>query len=220
MLDKIKDFLYYISDLLFGAAVIAMVLAIFWYNVGGFFVDNLPEDIGRRIPFATKRVDSQQITMAKLEDDKKISDDKNIKNKKDDAEKSPTTDDKKNPDEKMPDNENPASLVDGEGSTLFSGNPSTDTDVTYNFSSTTADAATDDKPSDTPPNEVTISIPSGSNSEAVAQILADKGMVDDKDGFIYYLVGSGLDTKIMAGDFVIKRGMSYEEIALAITANR
>ncbi len=62
-----------------------------------------------------------------------------------------------------------------------------------------------------------LTIKKGMISESVSKLLAIGGMVDDAKAFNDYLNKNGYSTKLNVGEFKIKKGMSYKEIATLIT---
>ena len=71
----------------------------------------------------------------------------------------------------------------------------------------------------TPPEETvfTLSITSGMTSNRVADILVEQGLVDNGYNFNMYLHENGYASKLRVGDYQIKSGLSYGEIADIIT---
>ena len=52
-MDKLKDFIYEISDLIFGGAVLLIIILISTYQLHGWFNISLPENIEKIIPIST-----------------------------------------------------------------------------------------------------------------------------------------------------------------------
>lgn len=72
-----------------------------------------------------------------------------------------------------------------------------------------------DKNTDSKPNTeeiITIKIPSGSFPPAIANILLEKGLIDNKMDFLIKSQELKLDTKLKSGEFKIKKGISLEEL--------
>lgn len=72
-----------------------------------------------------------------------------------------------------------------------------------------------DKTTDSKPNTeeiITVKIPSGSFPPAIANILLDKGLIDNKMDFLIKSQELKLDTKLKSGEFQIKKGISLEEL--------
>ncbi|WIV13855.1 hypothetical protein [Proteiniborus sp. MB09-C3] len=59
---------------------------------------------------------------------------------------------------------------------------------------------------------ITFKIPSGSFPPAIANILLEKGLIDNKMDFLIKSQELKLDTKLKSGEFNIKKGTSLEEI--------
>ncbi len=64
----------------------------------------------------------------------------------------------------------------------------------------------------------TVVIPGGKDSDGVAQILYNQGVVDDAASFNRYLVDTGMDRKIRSGNKTIPEGATYQQIAAIITS--
>jgi UPF0755 protein len=59
---------------------------------------------------------------------------------------------------------------------------------------------------------VTVHIDEGESPDQIAQDLADKGLVRNKDVFVYYMRYTGARSRLQAGDFVLNRNMSMAQI--------
>ena len=67
------------------------------------------------------------------------------------------------------------------------------------------------------PKVYTFEIKSGVPTQIAAEQLEADGLVESAKDFIKFLEGAGLEKKVRAGTYEIKRGMSYREIAEIIT---
>lgn len=65
--------------------------------------------------------------------------------------------------------------------------------------------------------EVEIKISKGYDSYKTADVLAEHGLIDDKSEFMDRLYKRGKDDKIQYGSFVLKKGMSCDDIIDVIT---
>ncbi|HCJ56413.1 hypothetical protein [Lutispora sp.] len=65
--------------------------------------------------------------------------------------------------------------------------------------------------------EVEIKVSKGYDSYKTADVLAEHGLIDDKNGFMDRLYKRGKDDKIQYGSFILKKGMSYDDIIDVIT---
>lgn len=86
--------------------------------------------------------------------------------------------------------------------------------------STTEEATTEEPTTSTPTVRgelVEIVIERGYSSYTVAQILEEKGVIEDAGDFDKYLSDRDLDVRIATGVHVVAVGASYEEIAATIT---
>ena len=68
--------------------------------------------------------------------------------------------------------------------------------------------------------EVTITIKGGMSSYPVCQMLQEIGVIKDAMDFDNYLIKNGYASRISVGTHTLKIGMSYEEIAIAISDPR
>lgn len=84
-------------------------------------------------------------------------------------------------------------------------------DVTKN--TTEADPSVQDKKKDT----VTLTIAGGDSSYPVCQRLQDLGMIENAEEFDTYLVEQGYASRIRVGTHTLNKGMSFYEIAEAIS---
>ncbi len=64
---------------------------------------------------------------------------------------------------------------------------------------------------------VHILIPGGTGSYAAAKILQDAGLIDNLDAFDEFMVQGGYESKLVVGEYDIKKGSDFETIAKAIT---
>lgn len=64
---------------------------------------------------------------------------------------------------------------------------------------------------------VTIKIDGGSTSYAVCQKLHNAGLIENADEFDTYLVKNGYASRIRVGEYALKKGMSFQDIAEAIS---
>ena len=68
--------------------------------------------------------------------------------------------------------------------------------------------------------EITFNIPDGSFPSKIAEILLNKGLIEDKQVFLTRCVELKLDTKLKPGDFTIKKGTSLDEIIKIIAKQK
>lgn len=80
----------------------------------------------------------------------------------------------------------------------------------------TTEKATEE-PAKTSDETVTIVVDSGMYSEEVAERLMEAGIIDDAYDFNIWLESTGYATALEVGEFQVKKGMSYEEIAKVLT---
>lgn len=67
-----------------------------------------------------------------------------------------------------------------------------------------------------PEEIIKVEIPSGSLATNIANILYNKGLIDDKNQFLFKAQELGLDRKLKSGTFNIKRNSSLETIIKTI----
>lgn len=67
--------------------------------------------------------------------------------------------------------------------------------------------------------QVKIEIPSGSSTNAIAEILYANNLIQDKSVFKYYAKKEGYDVKLKAGEFTLSKSMNVEEILDALVNN-
>lgn len=64
---------------------------------------------------------------------------------------------------------------------------------------------------------IKISVPPGSNSSSIAEILEDKGLIDNSSEFILKTEEMNLSTKLKSGDFELNSDDNLEEIIHILT---
>lgn len=86
------------------------------------------------------------------------------------------------------------------------------TEVTTQAQTTQAETTAEEKG-----ETVTIKIDGGSTSYAVCQKLHNAGLIENADEFDTYLVKNGYASRIRVGEYALKKGMSFQDIAEAIS---
>lgn len=66
---------------------------------------------------------------------------------------------------------------------------------------------------------VTVTVESGMSAVDIAYMLEEKGLVDSADLFVAKLESLDLTSSLQIGDFQMKKGLSYEEVAAILTGN-
>lgn len=100
-----------------------------------------------------------------------------------------------------------------------------DANITENKGGTKENKDTDKPGTEVKPNKsdavgkIIISVQSGMSGVDIAYMLEEKGLVESADLFIAKLESMELAGSLLAGDFELNKGMSYEEIALKLTGN-
>ena len=77
---------------------------------------------------------------------------------------------------------------------------------------TTNSSAATETDAQTGYSEVTITIKQGMTSDSVSKLLYKAGIVDDAKEFNNYIIKAGKSTKILIGEFTIRKGASYDDI--------
>lgn len=220
-MNKIKDFFYNITDIIIAIFILVLIIFGFWYEVGGFFVDNLPDEIGEKIPLPVSNLAREITGVSPAIDDKIPSTDKenikddNIKNTKDieSTSKSMTTEEKfleemaETPEIAKNENTNNIDYEDE--------NKDDSKEINNNQNKKNPPESNEEVPN--PNADITINIPSGSTSEDIAKILHDNGIIQDTNQFVVYLIENNIDTRIHAGTFTFKQNMSLEDISNILT---
>lgn len=91
----------------------------------------------------------------------------------------------------------------------------TEQDVTTEQESTKQSTA--DVPKTTEVTTYEITVAAGSSSYPVCQQLEQLGLIDNAQAYDDYLIEHGYASKISVGTHILKKGMSDEEIAIAIS---
>lgn len=96
---------------------------------------------------------------------------------------------------------------------------SSDEESTTTKEASTEEASVGNETETTPPNsvEVEFTIFSGYSSYDVAKVLEAAGVIENAAEFDSYLAANGYDYRIATGDYKVKIGANFEEIAQMIT---
>lgn len=189
MIDKIKDFIYNISDLIVALLIIVIAAYIISWKVEDIM--DYPEQV---------------IAQTKTE----VSIDSPSTNP--DAEETGTN--SENPDMENPDTDD----TDNNINTDEDSN-STDSNTDSDINSAEEDEESDpvvDSPSQ-PANKIQIDIPSGSPGVKIASLLQKEGLIDSTSKFIDRLEERKLDSKLRAGKFKIPENASLDEVINILT---
>ena len=71
-----------------------------------------------------------------------------------------------------------------------------------------------------PDGMIAFTIPKGSNSNEVSEILYKSGVIDDLDGFKSYVTDRNMSKNIIYGDYQLPAGADYGDILNSIARNR
>lgn len=222
-MNKLKDFIHYISDIIMAIVVVFIILFVFYKNISVFFSDIFDQKLSVNI----KEIVSDDISNTSI-------------NVNTDSEKTENLEEKNNINAETSQN----SKSDDESVTFQNKETNTSqTEKSIEQTSIPQNINTEDKSGDTqnlqvnPNNEnkenskneitktvqsnnnftVTIVIPANSTSTQIVDILYDNKLITSKDEINIYLKENHLETKLKSGTFTINSTMSVEEIVDTIS---
>ncbi|HLR33999.1 MAG TPA: hypothetical protein VK071_01545 [Tissierellales bacterium] len=183
-LEKLKDLLYDATDYIIMLVVVLVVAGIIGWRLEILFA----EDGLDKEPQKSKIVASDKVDKNKEKDDETTKKDKDIEENKD-----------KQDNEK--DDKNKGENEKGE-----------DKDLNKDKNNAKDKKDKDKKDKDKKDKVITVSIPEGSVSDEIAEILLNDGLIKDKGDFLKTAENLKLETKLKPGKFEIKADSTYEEI--------
>ena len=222
-MNKLKDFIHYISDIIMAIVVVFIILFVFYKNISVFFSDIFDQKLSVNI----KEIVSDDISNTSI-------------NVNTDSEKTENLEEQNNINAETSQN----SKSDDESATFQNKETNTSqTEKSIEQTSIPQNINTEDKSGDTqnlqvnPNNEnkenskneitktvqsnnnftVTIVIPANSTSTQIVDILYDNKLITSKDEINIYLKENNLETKLKSGTFTINSKMSVEEIVDTIS---
>ncbi|MGP1599143.1 hypothetical protein [Peptoanaerobacter stomatis] len=222
-MNKLKDFIHYISDIIMAIVVVFIILFVFYKNISVFFSDIFEQKLSVNI----KEIVSDDISNTSI-------------NVNTDSEKTENLEEQNNINAETSQN----SKSDDESVTFQNKETNTSqTEKSIEQTSIPQNINTEDKSGDTqnlqvnPNNEnkenskneitktvqsnnnftVTIVIPANSTSTQIVDILYDNKLITSKDEITIYLKENHLETKLKSGTFTINSTMSVEEIVDTIS---
>ncbi|MGP1569200.1 MAG: hypothetical protein ACTTHM_10780 [Peptoanaerobacter stomatis] len=222
-MNKLKDFIHYISDIIMAIVVVFIILFVFYKNISVFFSDIFDQKLSVNI----KEIVSDDISNTSI-------------NVNTDSEKTENLEEQNNINAETSQN----SKSDDESVTFQNKETNTSqTEKSIEQTSIPQNINTEDKSGDTqnlqvnPNNEnkenskneitktvqsnnnftVTIVIPANSTSTQIVDILYDNKLITSKDEINIYLKENHLETKLKSGTFTINSTMSVEEIVDTIS---
>lgn len=81
-----------------------------------------------------------------------------------------------------------------------------------------------EEPSESTPEaskeKVKLIIPSGGSTQEIADILHEKGIIDNAGAFTRYVLESNKTTRLQAGEFELYKNMAYEDVLYALIKKR
>ncbi|MGP1488752.1 MAG: hypothetical protein ACTTIX_06060 [Peptoanaerobacter stomatis] len=222
-MNKLKDFIHYISDIIMALVVIFIILFVFYKNISVFFSDIFDQKLSVNI----KEMVSDDISNTSI-------------NVNTDSEKTENLEEKNNINTTTSQN---AKSADESVTYQNKETNTSQTEKSLEQTSIPQNINTEDKTSDTQnlqvnPNDenkenskneitkavqnnnnftVTIVIPANSTSTQIVDILYDNKLITSKDEINIYLKENNLETKLKSGTFTINSTMSVEEIVDAIS---
>lgn len=204
-IEKIKDVFYYIEDFVAAIVILSIMYLLITYK------------LDEAMPIKISNIFSNE--------EKSITEiiNKDLKSEKPDTKKAP--EDKISGIKKNADKEtNNKELDDKETHNKDDANTQK-TDNKKDQTSTTKEEKKPDDNSNTKESdelvdsnlEIDFEIASGSSGVEIALKLEEEGIVDDASAFIARLEEMDLANSLLAGDFKLKKNMSYEELAKILT---
>ena len=191
-MNKLKDFIHYISDIIMALVVVFIILFVFYKNISVFFSDIFDQKLSVNI----KEIVSDDISNTSI-------------NVNTDSEKTENLEEQNNINAETSQN----SKSDDESVTFQ--NKETNTSQTENKENSKNEIT---KAVQSNNNfTVTIVIPANSTSTQIVDILYDNKLITSKDEINIYLKENNLETKLKSGTFTINSTMSVEEIVDAIS---
>lgn len=182
-LEKLKDFLYDATDYIIMLVVVLVVAGIIGWRLEILFAeDTLEEQTEKDKIVASDKIEEDK----KIEKDDEVTEDKETINEDEDKQDKKDTEDK---DEKVENKDKKAK-----------------------DKSDKKDEKKDENKDKNSDKVITISIPEGSLSGAIADILLEEKLIADKDDFLKTAKDLNLETKLKPGKFEIKSNSTYEEI--------
>lgn len=200
-MEKIKDFIYETSDILLGLIVLALIIFVFTYELKEFFSFDMI------VPLSAS-VESDEITAT----EKPVSENKPIT----------ASESKSKPSDPAPSTEPnsteqniPSETIPSEDSTNASGEGIQEEPIPQTIEQT---EQTQQDPSLTSnSSSFKITIPSGSSSDMIADLLYKNNVIHSQQEFLNYIISKKMDTKLKAGTFTIPQGSSLEEVIRILT---
>lgn len=183
--EKIKDFLYDATDYVLILVIIVGVAVIIGWRLDILFAKDMDKH----------DIDNDKTTITNIVDNDKDSHNDKEKDNIDDS----TNNDIEDNNVDIDNNNN--NNIDTNDNEVDEGNNDSISD--------------NDTIIDTNPNTeeiITLKIPSGSLPPTIANILLEKGLIDNKMDFLIKSQELKLDTKLKSGEFKIKKGTSLEEL--------
>jgi len=181
-IEKIKDFLYDATDYVLILVIVVGVVAVIGWRLDILFAKDMD------IPS-----EENKVVITNQDSDKK---DENKGMEKDTA--------ATNPDES---NKNENSIDDKSQNQQ----DTTSTESNDNSNNKTTNENVKDTQADAE-ELITVKIPSGSLPPTIANILLEKGLIENKMEFLIKAQELKLDTKLKSGEFKIKKGIELEEL--------
>lgn len=184
--EKLKDFLYDATDYVLILVIIVGVAVIIGWRLDILFAKDMDKH----------DIDNDKTTITNIVDNDKDSHNDKEKDNIDDSTNNDIEDNNVDID-----NNNNNNNIDTNDNEVDEGNNDSISD--------------NDTIIDTNPNTeeiITLKIPSGSLPPTIANILLEKGLIDNKMDFLIKSQELKLDTKLKSGEFKIKKGTSLEEL--------
>lgn len=194
LIEGMKDFIYDSVDYFIVLCVVLLVGAIIGWRLPQLFASDLDKYSESEIAVSTDESDNNEVS----ETDKNTPKDDSSKTIEDNVIE--VVEDKS-------DNSNSDNATDESNSNESNSNESSSNESSSNVSNNNGET-------------ITVVIPSGSLSPKIADILKNKGLIDDTNEFLKKAKELKLDRKLRSGDFEIKQGSSLESIIKKIAGRK
>lgn len=206
-MEKLKDFIYEISDIILGMIVLALIIFVFTYELRDFFNFDMITPLTSSVDTADSQDETEQNTVTTPEATSSDIAKQPENTEQSVAETPPTSSESAstsstNKPDSSQEVKDPAEGVQSEPT------PTTTTPVEQTQSESTLTTTS---------SPVKIIIPPGSASDVIADLLHKSGIIQSQADFLNYLQNKKLDTKLKAGTFTIPAGSSLEEIVAILT---
>lgn len=226
-MEKIKDFIYEKSDLLFTLIVVAIAVFIVMHNLKGWLIIDDEQSKYHQISSIEEQTEKDKNT--KEEKKETSSNETNAKpeekNQTTENNVSTNSNNKPNAEADKSENKNNQNVNNQKDSsqnnqasnaTQNQNNQSTNNANSQNKTNTQTNA-NQQQNNTVKPTVRNIKIGSGNTAKSIANSLKSNGIITDEKAFLNELVASGKDTKLKSGNFQIPAGATNKQIIEILT---